>query len=697
MRIKEIMRRSCAVTAVAALVAYHVGPAFNAGAAELTTREENVNAAKESKPDSALQRQGKQEKGKKDYIVKFKTKTAMKQSTKTYEESTEINQNGEDKLEENKLASLELSGSEAKQLETNQNVEFVEEDKEVSACGEKYFAGKDKKKHKKVEKRHKKNESDVEWNVRMIHAENKTKKQQGAKKVKIAILDSGVDWGNDINLAGTVSLVPGEEDMSPLFIDGTGHGNSVAGLIAAKDNGKGITGINTNADVYSIRVLDDDNCAPVSRVIEAIYLAIEKKVNIINMSFGMSTYSKALEEAINMAVSKNILIVAAAGNKGKCGVLYPAAFENVIAVGSVDKNGEIAKTSSQGKEVDIVAPGELVRSTGELGDQLVSSGTSLAAPHVSAAASIIWEKDMNMSANFVRDILINTSNLYGEKAQYGYGLLDIEYALKKYKEIKEQYNEKDTVLIADNHKKVDCFDNTGCLKGSWSENDHDSMVPSENKNVKKGARFPDKDSNCKKLSNNPWWHGSYRQNNNYVKAYICATMIANNLGKDKGADVKFDFDKKSEMVKDVNSIKWDSANAYGTAKLTPGKKRALVWGMALHTLSDTFAHSVYIYDREKGRYRHLDHPKPINDNPDNGWADDTRQISKRWADACRAVDKSMEKYNAKVDGTYKEFDVVRASNIEYYLRDLADNIWEIDKSVYLSYVSFSYTYSNSTK
>lgn len=67
------------------------------------------------------------------------------------------------------------------------------------------------------------------------------------------------------------------------------------------------------------------------------------------------------------------------------------------------------------------------------------------------------------------------------------------------------------------------------------------------------------------------------------------------------------FDKKSEMVKDVNSIKWDSANAYGTAKLTPGKKRALVWGMALHTLSDTFAHSVYIYDREKGRYRHLEH------------------------------------------------------------------------------------------
>ena len=140
MRVREIMRRSCAVTAMAALVMHHVGPMLNIRAAEPAN-------------ESGVTGQRTQQKGKKDYIVKFKTKAAMKQSTKTYEESTEINQNGEDKLEENKLVSLELSGKEAEQLETNQNVEFVEEDKEVSACGEKYFAGKDKKKHKKVEKR----------------------------------------------------------------------------------------------------------------------------------------------------------------------------------------------------------------------------------------------------------------------------------------------------------------------------------------------------------------------------------------------------------------------------------------------------------------------------------------------------------------------------------------------------------------
>lgn len=92
--------------------------------------------------------------------------------------------------------------------------------------------------------------------------------------IKIAILDSGVDYANDIKLEETISLVPGEEEMSPLFMDGTGHGNSVAGLIGAEDNGEGITGINPDALIYSVRVLDDDNKAPLSRIIEGIYYIV---------------------------------------------------------------------------------------------------------------------------------------------------------------------------------------------------------------------------------------------------------------------------------------------------------------------------------------------------------------------------------------------------------------------------------------
>lgn len=148
-------------------------------------------------------------------------------------------------------------------------------------------------------------------------------------------------------------------------MDGTGHGNSVAGLIAAADNKTGITGINPNVEIFSIRVLDDNNISPISRVIEGIYMAIEENVNIINMSFGVNTYSAALEKAVKDAKKAGILIIAAAGNTGSKGVEYPAAFDEVMAVGLVDQHGIIAESSAEGAEVEIVAPGELVRSSFE--------------------------------------------------------------------------------------------------------------------------------------------------------------------------------------------------------------------------------------------------------------------------------------------------------------------------------------------
>ena len=209
----------------------------------------------------------------------------------------------------------------------------------------------------------------------MIHADDARKKIKNKRDkknpVKIAILDSGVDYNTDMNIKETISLVPGEEEMNPLFMDATGHGTSVAGLVAAKDNKEGITGTDPYAEIYSIRVLDDNNCSPISRVVEGIYMAIDKKVDIINMSFGINTYSESLEKAIKDASKAGIIVVAAAGNTGKvCDteigttVQYPAAFDEVIAVGSVDKRGEVVATSARGDELDLVAPGELVRSTG---------------------------------------------------------------------------------------------------------------------------------------------------------------------------------------------------------------------------------------------------------------------------------------------------------------------------------------------
>lgn len=712
MRVREIMRRSCAVTAMAALVMHHVGPMLNIRAAEPAN-------------ESGVAEQRTQQKGKKDYIVKFKTKAAMKQSTKTYEESTEINQNGEDKLEENKLVSLELSGKEAEQLETNQNVEFVEEDKDVSACGEKYFAGKDKKKHKKVEKRHKKNESKVEWNVQMIHAENKAKKSNN--KVKIAILDSGVDWGNDIDLAYQTSLVPGEEEMTQMFMDGSGHGSSVASLIAAKDNGEGITGINPNAEIYSYRVLGDGNKAPISRVVEAIYMAINHKVNIINMSFGISEYSETLEKAVQDAADAGILVVAAAGNTGSEGVQYPAAYDEVMAVGAVDKDGSVEQYSAKGEELDLVAPGELVRTTGFIGSEEVVSGTSLAAPQVAAAASLIMEKNLNASPEFVRGLLNETANLYGESDAYGSGLLDAEYALAQYDNYSKNYtkiNTQNGVEVKANKRKVETFEDTGCVEGSWTEGAHKKMVEEEYYCVRAGVRFPDlkekqptidyegKSWNLNLGSNtsddkylfyghkfNPCWHGYYTTN--YVKAVLYATYIAEAVYKYNTiarTESSFEYEYAQRMQQSVehlydksqegwNYILYDLKKNNSKAKKqsnSNGFKRAVIWGMAIHSATDVYAHST------RTRSGDIIHPST---GIKNG-ADDKEYIKERYDDAATVARRMMLRYSEKKELRVTDLEVPGNYTRNYELNKYSDYMKEVGNEVHYT---FDYSNSHGTK
>ena len=709
MRVREIMRRSCAVTAMAALVMHHVGPMLNIRAAEPAN-------------ESGVTGQRTQQKGKKDYIVKFKTKA---ESTKTYEESTEINQNGEDKLEENKLVSLELSGKEAEQLETNQNVEFVEEDKEVSACGEKYFAGKDKKKHKKVEKRHKKNESKVEWNVQMIHAENKAKKSNN--KVKIAILDSGVDWGNDIDLAYQTSLVPGEEEMTQMFMDGSGHGSSVASLIAAKDNGEGITGINPNAEIYSYRVLGDGNKAPISRVVEAIYMAINHKVNIINMSFGISEYSETLEKAVQDAADAGILVVAAAGNTGSEGVQYPAAYDEVMAVGAVDKDGSVEQYSAKGEELDLVAPGELVRTTGFIGSEEVVSGTSLAAPQVAAAASLIMEKNLNASPEFVRGLLNETANLYGESDAYGSGLLDAEYALAQYDNYSKNYtkiNTQNGVEVKVNKRKVETFEDTGCVAGSWTEGAHKKMVEEEYYCVRAGVRFPDlkekqptidyegKSWNLNLGSNtsddkylfyghkfNPCWHGYYTTN--YVKAVLYATYIAEAVYKYNTiarTESSFEYEYAQRMQQSVehlydksqegwNYILYDLKKNNSKAKKqsnSNGFKRAVIWGMAIHSATDVYAHST------RTRSGDIIHPST---GIKNG-ADDKEYIKERYDDAATVARRMMLRYSEKKELRVTDLEVPGNYTRNYELNKYSDYMKEVGNEVHYT---FDYSNSHGTK
>ena len=126
--------------------------------------------------------------------------------------------------------------------------------------------------------------TNINWNYHMIHAIPAVVKRKQAEKVKVAIIDSGVNYSDDINVHERKNFIPGEEELPVLYEDFSGHGTSVAGIIAAKDNQEGITGINSNVELYSARVLDSKNIAPINRVVQAIDWAVEKKVNIINLS-----------------------------------------------------------------------------------------------------------------------------------------------------------------------------------------------------------------------------------------------------------------------------------------------------------------------------------------------------------------------------------------------------------------------------
>lgn len=684
MKIRNIARKICVVITVTAVMMYYSGFGINT-----VLCKETGASAKKPLADQ-------------EYIVRTKSEAPLAKIRKNYSESNNINDNKQHFLEENNMISLELSQTEVQELSVDDNIEFIEEDAivEGSTQNNKIILN-EKKPHKKQEKVNKKNRSDHEWNVQMINA-NKIKKNKLKKKIKIALLDSGVDAGNDISLAYSISLVPGEEEMTKMFMDGSGHGSSVAGLIAAEDNEEGITGINPNADIYSIRVLDDANQAPLSRVIEGIYLAIEQKVNIINMSFGLNTYSKALEEAIRAAAKEEILIVAAAGNTGDRGVQYPAAYEEVLAVGSVDKQGEVAEHSAKGEEIEIVAPGELVRTTGFLGTEMVSSGTSLAAPQVAAVASLIWERDPSVPADFVRGLLKESANLYGEAESYGNGLVDAEYALDHYDEFKRNINSRgkseQDLRIEENKEKITTFEDTGCVEGCWYQDDHEVMVPPNYFNVRYGARFPDTNRYgdyehriFARMSLNPWWHGYY--DTNYIKAVLYATRMGDaiythGLGQEGKADT-LKYGSASEMRSDISKINWNTElgrinKTYGKSqKDTKGFRRAFLWGMAIHSATDIFAHSAYVNGK---RITH-----------ENDDADKVKYIEERYKDANVVAKQMMNKYVAKYELDVN--DLILSHNVTAYrIRNLYVNVLSVSNGDVASRVaSYSYTYSSSSK
>lgn len=295
-------------------------------------------------------------------------------------------------------------------------------------------------------------EFSTQWALKKIRADQVWEEGATGKGVIIAVVDTGVDLSHpdlvdDVqdknNLvqgynAFTGSALPGSDK------DDNGHGTTVAGVIAALNNGRGMVGIAYDAMIMPIKAMDKDGEGEDDIIADGIIWAADHGAKIINMSIGSDNEAKVLEDAIQYAVNKGCLLVAASGNvkNTNTGVAYPGANPNVLAVSAVDNNDSITDFSLTGPEVALSAPGKRILTTfwsKEESGFAYSTGTSIAAPFVSASAALLWSKYPALTASEINEALLKSAYDLGTKGvdeYYGYGRLDVYRALKTLQEQK---------------------------------------------------------------------------------------------------------------------------------------------------------------------------------------------------------------------------------------------------------------------
>lgn len=260
----------------------------------------------------------------------------------------------------------------------------------------------------------------------------------GDPGVVIAIVDTGIDdfAAPHPDLAPNV-LATGydtvDDDADPTDVGGAsfrGHGTHVAGIAAAASNDLGIAGVAYCSSILVVRVMDctaGDNCpGTFADIAEGIQLAAEYGAEIINLSLGGVDPSNAVRTAVQYAIQKGAIVVAASGNDGTPVLNYPAAYPEVIAVGATEPDDDVASFSNWGEELDVVAPGVDVFST-FLGDGYAAfSGTSTAAPFVSGIAALLVAENSAITQAEVETYLrAHALDLAGGNADRdGYGRLD---------------------------------------------------------------------------------------------------------------------------------------------------------------------------------------------------------------------------------------------------------------------------------
>jgi hypothetical protein len=226
---------------------------------------------------------------------------------------------------------------------------------------------------------------------------------------------------------------------------GRGHGTTVAGvLVAARDNGLGITGVAPGARLVPLRAFGADGIGDDDDIAAALVYAAEMGLDVVNLSFGDVFESPLMHEAIRYAVARGTVVVASAGNLGGDGPHYPSDYPEVISTAWFNAEGTgIASRGTFGLGIDLGAPGSQVYTTLMPGPAAADpdavaalygrrSGSSMAAPMVTAAAALLRSLDPTLTPAAVRSILTASARDVDEPGwdhRTAAGVLDVATAL----------------------------------------------------------------------------------------------------------------------------------------------------------------------------------------------------------------------------------------------------------------------------
>ena len=272
-----------------------------------------------------------------------------------------------------------------------------------------------------------------DWNLNSINAPESWAAGFLGQGVTVAVIDTGVDLDHP-ELVSQLFVNPGEisgngiDDDGNGFVDDVsgwdfasgdnkpddvnGHGTHVAGTIAARNDGVGVTGVAPQARILPVRVLGNNGSGSSDNVAAGIRYAADMGAKIINLSLG-GGYSQVIDSAIRYAGAVGSLIVAAAGNESASLPGYPARFsvtyDNVISVGAFDSSSRLGSFSNHvgpSRAIQVDAPGVGIRSTYVGGRLATFSGTSMATPHLAGVAALVWSANPRLTAAQVRNLIV---------------------------------------------------------------------------------------------------------------------------------------------------------------------------------------------------------------------------------------------------------------------------------------------------